>query len=208
MNQQTVASAINAPTAATEAGSLFAKSEIEAKEALEIFARAVGTAPTYETWITERTNWVNGYIEVKPNAKGEAADKAFSRFKDRLTDSYGISAPKSTNAAAEKKAAEREKKTAEIMAKHEKQTPTMLRAQLEAAYATLAKNPESKAANSVVKELRQVLKVKQSAENKAQGEELKTLRGAVKVEAGKCTDLDLLQSILDMLVEAIPTDEL
>jgi hypothetical protein len=208
MNQQTVASAIDAPTAATEAGSLFAKSEIEAKEALEIFARAVGTAPTYETWITERTNWVNGYIEVKPNAKGEAADKAFSRFKDRLTDSYGITAPKSTNAAAEKKAAEREKKTAEIMAKHEKQTPTMLRAQLEAAYATLAKNPESKAANSVVKELRQVLKVKQSAENKAQGEELKTLRGAVKVEAGKCTDLDLLQSILDMLVEAIPTDEL
>jgi hypothetical protein len=199
MNQQTVASAIDAPTAATEAGSLFAKSEIEAKEALEIFARAVGTAPTYETWITERTNWVNGYIEVKPNAKGEAADKAFSRFKDRLTDSYGISAPKSTNAAAEKKAAEREKKTAEIMAKHEKQTPNMLRAQLEAAYATLAKNPESKAANSVVKELRQVLKVKQSAENKAQGEELATARKHVKELVSKCTDISLLDQLVDLL---------
>jgi hypothetical protein len=208
MNQQTVASAINAPTAATEAGSLFAKSEIEAKEALEIFARAVGTAPTYETWITERTNWVNGYIEVKPNAKGEAADKAFSRFKDRLTDAFGISAPKSTNAAAEKKAAEREKKTAEIMEKHADQTPTMLRAQLEAAYSALAKNPESKIINNQVKELRQVLKVKQSADNKAQGEELKTLRGAVKIEAGKCTDLDLLQTVLDMLVDAIATDKL
>jgi len=199
MNQPTVASAINAPTAATEAGSLFAKSEIEAGEALKIFASAIGTEPTYETWIAERTNWVNGYLEVKPRSKGEAADKAFSRFKDRLTEAYGITAPKSTNAAAEKKAAEREKKTAEIMEKHADQTPTMLRAQLEAAYSALAKNPESKIINNQVKELRQVLKVKQSADNKAQGEELATARKHVKELVSKCTDIGLLDQLVDLL---------
>ena len=125
-----------------------------------------------------------------------------------LNELFGMVKPKSVSAGAEKKRAEREKKTAEVLAKHGDMTPTMIRAQMEAAYQTLAKNPTSKEAKKQVKELEQVLKVKQSAENKEHGEELKTLRAAVKAEAGKCTDLDILQQVLDILVDAIPEADL
>jgi hypothetical protein len=35
---------------ADQAGELFAKSEIDANQALELFARAVGTEPSFEVW--------------------------------------------------------------------------------------------------------------------------------------------------------------
>ena len=47
-----VAQAINATQAdlAKQSGELFAQSEIDAGQALELFAKSVGTEPTYEAW--------------------------------------------------------------------------------------------------------------------------------------------------------------
>ena len=75
---------------AIKSGEMFARSEIEATEALEVFARDVGTEPTYETWNAARIDFINGYVMVKPQAKGDASDKAFQRFKDRLVDRFDL----------------------------------------------------------------------------------------------------------------------
>ena len=95
---------------ANEAGKLFAVSELDAAKSLDIYARAIGEDPDYATWVANRTDWVNGYTEAKPQAKGNSADQAFARFARRLTDTYGINAPKAQTEAALKKAAEREAK--------------------------------------------------------------------------------------------------
>ena len=147
--------------------------------------------------------WVAGYVEANPDNTGNSADKAWSRFTGLLDDLFGLTKPSSSNPAAEKKRAEREKKNAELLAKHGDLTPTMIRAQMEAAYQTLAKNPTNKEAAKQVKELDKVLKVKQSAENKQHGEELAELRKQVKEAAGKCTDIGLLESVLVSLTSEL-----
>jgi hypothetical protein len=213
MEKSIIADSVSAITSdqaltAKDCGFRFARNQLDNLENAKEFATMLGTDPSFDQWEASRLQWVAGYVEANPENTGNAADKAWNRFTGLLDDLFGLTKPTSSNPAAEKKRAEREKKNAELLAKHGDLTPTMIRAQMEAAYQTLAKNPTNKEAIKQVKELDKVLKVKQSAENKEHGEELKTLRGAVKVEAGKCTDIDLLQSILDMLVDAIPTDEL
>jgi hypothetical protein len=213
MEKSIIADSVSAITSdqaltAKDCGFRFARNQLDNLENAKEFATMLGTDPSFDQWEASRLQWVAGYVEANPENTGNSADKAWSRFTGLLDDLFGLTKPSSSNPAAEKKRAEREKKNAELLAKHGDMTPTMIRAQMEAAYQTLAKNPTNKEAAKQVKELDKVLKVKQSAENKEHGEELKTLRGAVKVEAGKCTDIDLLQSILDMLVDAIPTDEL
>jgi uncharacterized protein YjbJ (UPF0337 family) len=193
---------------AKDCGFQYARNQLAVFENARDYAGMLGTDPTFDQWEAARISWVAGYVEANPANTGNAADKAWDRFSGLLNEFFGLVKPKAASAAAVKKAAEREKKTAEILAKHGDLTPTMIRAQMEAAYQTLAKNPTSKEAKKQVKELEQVLKVKQSAENKELGEELKALRGAVKTEAGKCTDLDILQQVLDILVDAIPEADL
>jgi uncharacterized protein YjbJ (UPF0337 family) len=203
-------SALSADQALTakDCGFQYARNQLAVFENGRDYASMLGTDPTFDQWEAGRLQWVSGYVEANPANTGNAADKAWNRFAGLLDEFFGLVKPKAISAAAEKKRAERDAKQKEVLAKHGDLTPTMIRAQMEAAYQTLAKNPTSKEAKKQVKELEQVLKVKQSAENKELGEELKTLRGAVKTEAGKCTDLDILQQVLDILVDAIPTDEL
>lgn len=186
---------------AKDCGFRFARNQLENLENAKDYASMIGTAPSFDQWEAGRLQWVSGYVEANPENTGNAADKAWNRFAGLLDELFGLTKPTSSNPAAEKKRAEREKKNAELLAKHGDMTPTMIRAQMEAAYQTLAKNPTNKEAAKQVKELDKVLKVKQSAENKELGEELKTLRAAVKAEAGKCTDLDILQQVLDILVD-------
>ena len=186
---------------AKDCGFQYARNQLAVFENGRDYAAMLGTDPTFDQWEAGRLQWVSGYVEANPANTGNAADKAWNRFAGLLDEFFGLSKPTSSNPAAEKKRAEREKKNAELLAKHGDMTPTMIRAQMEAAYQTLAKNPTNKEAAKQVKELDKVLKVKQSAENKEHGEELKALRGAVKAEAGKCTDLDILQQVLDILVD-------
>lgn len=213
MEKQIIAEQVSALSAdqaltAKDCGFQYARNQLAVFENGRDYASMLGTDPTFDQWEAGRLQWVSGYVEANPANTGNAADKAWNRFAGLLDEFFGLVKPKAVSAAATKKAAEREKKTAEILAKHGDLTPTMIRAQMEAAYQTLAKNPTSKEAKKQVKELEQVLKVKQSAENKEHGEELKTLRAAVKTEAGKCTDLDILQQVLDILVDAIPEADL
>ena len=48
-------------------------------------------------------------------------------------------------------------------------------------------------------ELDKVLKLRTSEENKAHGETLKQLRSQVREAAGKCTDIEKLEAVLELL---------
>lgn len=203
-------SALSADQALTakDCGFQYARNQLAVFENARDYAGMLGTDPTFDQWEAARLQWVSGYVEANPQNTGNAADKAWDRFSGLLNEFFGLSKPKATSAAAEKKRAEREKKTAELLAKHGDLTPTMIRAQMEAAYQTLAKNPTNKEAAKQVKELGKVLSVKQSAENKQHGEELRTARAAVKAEAGRSTSIEALDAALRILIEAVETDKL
>lgn len=205
MEKQIIAEQVSALSAdqmmeAKDAGFQFARNQLANLETARSYASMIGTDPTYNQWEAGRINWVSGYVEANPDNTGNSADKAWSRFAELLDTLFGLVKPKQDdNPAAIKKRIEREKKTAEILEKHGDLTPTMIRAQMEAAYQTLAKNPTNKEAMKQVKELDKVLKVKQSAENKEQGEQLSVARKHVKELVGKCTDIDLLDQLVDLL---------
>jgi hypothetical protein len=208
MEKSIIADSVSAITSdqaltAKDCGFRFARNQLDNLENAKEFATMLGTDPSFDQWEASRLQWVAGYVEANPENTGNAADKAWNRFTGLLDDLFGLTKPTSSNPAAEKKRAEREKKNAELLAKHGDMTPTMIRAQMEAAYQTLAKNPTNKEAAKQVKELDKVLKVKQSAENKQHGEELAELRKQVKEAAGKCTDIGLLESVLVSLTSEL-----
>lgn len=207
MEKSIIADSVSAITSdqaltAKDCGFRFARNQLDNLENAKEFATMLGTDPTFDQWEASRLQWVSGYVEANPDNTGNSADKAWSRFTGLLDDLFGLTKPTSSNPAAEKKRAEREKKNAELLAKHGDMTPTMIRAQMEAAYQTLAKNPTNKEAIKQVKELDKVLKVKQSAENKQHGEELAELRKDVKEAVTKCTQPEALQACLDILSAA------
>ena len=207
MEKTVIAEAVSALSSdqaltAKDCGFRFARNQLDNLENAKEFATMLGTDPTFDQWEASRLQWVAGYVEANPDNTGNAADKAWHRFAGLLDDLFGLTKPSSSNPAAEKKRAEREKKNAELLAKHGDMTPTMIRAQMEAAYQTLAKNPTNKEAAKQVKELDKVLKVKQSAENKQFGEELAELRKEVKEAVTKCTQPEALQACLDILEAA------
>jgi hypothetical protein len=204
MEKQIIAEQVSALSAdqaltAKDAGFQFARNQLANLETAKGYASMLGTDPSFDQWEAGRVSWVSGYMEANPDNTGNSADKAWNRFSGLLDELFGLVKPKSKSAAADKKRIEREKKNAEILEKHNDLTPTMIRAQMEAAYQTLAKNPTNKEAAKQVKELDKVLKVKQSAENKEHGEQLSVARKHVKELVGKCTDIDLLDQLVDLL---------
>jgi len=180
-------------------GSQASKLNFSTVENASNFARNVlGTEPTYEQWEYARKQWVAGYCDQNPQNTGEAADKAWFTFANQLNALFGLEKPKSTSVAAEKKAAEREKKAAELLSKHKDMTIADLNKQIELAYQTLAKKPSDKEAKKKANELEKVIKVKQSAENKAHGEVLKALRDEVNGETKICIDTKCLEEVLEV----------
>ena len=192
-----VSNPIENPSA--ESGKLFACSEIDASRALEMFARATGEAPTYANWIANRTEWVNGYTEAKPQAKGNSADQAFARFARRLNESFGIVAPKAQTEAAQKKAAEREAKAEKLAQKYADHTTAELTQHLRQAYELQAKNPTKKLAT--LKELEQVVKARTKLEEADTRAELKEAKAKLFELAKACNDLERIESACDVLDE-------
>ena len=197
MEKTLVAQAI--PSQASQAGALFAKSEIDAGQAMEIYARELGTEPTYTAWIANRTDWVNGYVSEKPQAKGNSAEQAFTRFARRLNESFGIVAPKAQTQASIKKANERAKKAEELAQKYESIPTHQLTENLRQAYELQAKNPTKKL--STLKELETILKARTKAQESESKEELKTARARLFALAKACTDVARIETACDVLDE-------
>lgn len=197
--QATIASQIVEPTiqAAADAGSMFARSEIGASESLESYARVLGTEPTYEHWNQCRVSWVNGYVATKPQAKGNSADQAFKRFKGRLADMFGIEVPKATSEAAEKKAAERAKKAAELEQRFSNVSDADLTTMLQRAYEDAAKNPTKKSA--VLGELQRAVKQRIKTTEIGNRSALKATRERLFKLARECLDPIRIEAAADVL---------
>ena len=207
MQKTVIAESVSALTAdqsltAKDCGFRFARNQLDNLENAKEFATMLGTDPTFDQWEASRLQWVAGYVEANPDNTGNAADKAWHRFTGLLDDLFGLTKPTSSNPAAEKKRAEREKKAAELLAKYQDVSPTELRSQIEHAYQVLSQNPTHKDSLKAVKELDKVLKVKQSAANKQFGEELAELRKEVKEAVTKCIQPEALHACLDILSAA------
>ena len=194
-------SALSADQALTakDCGFQFARNQLANVETANSYAAMLGTDPTFDQWEAGRISWVSGYVEANPLNTGNAADKAWNRFASMLDELFGLTKPKAASAAAIKKAAERAEKQEQLLAAYQNQTPTEIRAQIEHAYQVLSQNPSHKESLKKVKELDKVLKVKQSAANKQFGEELKELRSDVIDAVRKCTELEALSAVLDIL---------
>jgi len=186
---------------ADQAGELFAKSELDANQALELFARAVGTEPSFDTWTAKRVSFINAYVRIKPTAKGNSADKAFGRFSTRVVEAFGIVIPKATNSGAIAKREQRAQAEEKLLAKHRQATPTLLKSQLKAAYQTLADQPTSAKLKAQTKELEKVLKIKTKDSDTQERQELKVLRDELREAMKNCADTDKLQQAIDILAD-------
>jgi flagellar biosynthesis GTPase FlhF len=200
----TVAEAVHALSfeqrnAAYTQGSSYSRNRLEFDGIVKAAAVTLGDNPSFEQWVEYSDEFKAGYIHDNPDNTGNAADAAWTRFAKQLDEKYGLTKPKSTSAAAEKKAAERAAKTEQLLEKHKDATAHDLRSQLEKVYMAMAKNPTNKELRKTQKELDAVLKAKTSEENKAHGEQLKALRSQVREAAGKCTDIEQLEAALDCL---------
>lgn len=196
MNQKTIVAQV-AQSGAFQAGSKFAQSEIDAGASLEAFASDVGTEPTYALWIAKRTDWVNGYVATKPQAKGNSADQAFARFVKRLTDAYGLTAPKSTSEAAQKKALERAKKAQELSDRFSQYSDSDITGMLQQAYQKQAEHPTHKSA--VLGDLIKVSKQRAKVRDAETRDDLKAARQRLYDMARACTDIERINAAADVL---------
>lgn len=207
MNEKTtVAAAVEAlsfddKNAAYEQGGRYAKNKLESFHIAQDAARTLGTNPSYERWENYRMEWVAGHVHANPDLAGNSHDAAWSEFAAKLNSLFGLKKPDSKSLGAEKKRAEREKANEALLQKYEDVPAIHLRDQLAKTYEQMAKNPENKDLKKKQKELDKVLKLKTSEENKAHGEELRKLRTQVKDAAAKCTDIEKLEAVLEILDE-------
>jgi len=213
MNVQPIASAINVLSEgqaeqAKNAGSLFAQSEVNVSKAFEQFATALTTKPTFEIYEAARVEWVSGYLAIKPNLKADSCNQAFKRFKDRLVQtiqfdvdlgSLKAEKPKSNNPVALKKAQERETKKEQTLATFEHMPTDQVRAELSKAFATLASKPDSKVAESAVKNLKAVLKERTKDDTATLKAEVKELKQTIRGLLAGCSDIERLETVIEVL---------
>jgi len=186
-------------TIAADCGKSFAKNKFEKLEIARSYSRMLGTSPTYEQWESARVNWVSGHAEENPELTGNAHDAAWNEFATLLNSLFGQTKPKSTNPVSTKKADERAKKAEDLLEKYKDVKVYELRDMLTKSFEALAKNPENKDNKKKNKEVDQALKLRTTEENKAHGEELKTLRTQAKELVGKCTDIEKLEAVMEIL---------
>jgi hypothetical protein len=186
---------------AADCGKSFAKNKLERMEIARSYSRMLGTDPTYDQWEAGRIKWITGHAEENPDLTGNAHDAAWGEFASLLSALFGQTKPTSTNPVSVKKAEERANKIEALLEKHADKKAWDLRHELAETFKALAKNPENKETKKLNKELETVLKHVSSEENKAHGEQLKTLRAEVKEKAQKCTDIEKLEAVLEILDE-------
>ena len=184
---------------AADCGKSYAKNKLERMEIARSYSRMLGTSPTFEQWESARINWVSGHAEENPEVTGNAHDAAWNEFATLLNSLFGQTKPRSTNPVSTKKAEERAQANEKLLAKYEDSKVYELKDKRVKNYEALSKNPDNKDFKKTEKELNQILKLRTTEENKAHGEALKALRTQAKELAGKCTDIEKLEAVIDIL---------
>ena len=193
--------------AAFAAGAGEAKTSLDRLASAEGYARALGSNPTFLQWESMRAKWVEGYHSVKPDTSSNAGDKAFNGFAKYLSELYGIDKPKSTSAAAVKKAEERKAAVAKLEEKYQDQDLPQIMQQLEKQYEKLAKSPSDSQAEKKIKELKKIEKIRASDEKAELAEEIKQLKEEIRGMLSKLRNVDALREVHDCLSQYVSDEE-
>lgn len=177
-------------------GSRFARNKMDRVLIAQDMAASMGTSPTFEQWEQHRKWFVDGYVAENPQNTSAAADTAWSEFAKLLEALFGMTKPKSTTAAAQKKQGERAKQREELLAAYQTDDAHEVREKLQAAYQTAASDPSNKVAQKAIKNLNMVLKAKTADEDKAAREELAELKKQVRAAVSDCESIETLQAAL------------
>ena len=191
---------------AAEIGGRYARTKFERADCARSYALILGTDPTLAQWEALRTDWVRGYMEEHPDNTGGTADAAWADFAQLLKLNHGLEKPRSTSAAATKKAAERENKRKATLAAHAGRTTEQVKNDLAAAFQTLATDPLNKNAASAVKNLQVVLKERTKGEQAAERDEIAGLRKDIRGRLGRCDDVATLYGVLAALDDWAETE--
>ena len=180
-------------------GSRFARNKMDRILIAQDMAASMGTEPTFDQWEQHRRWFLDGYTSENPSNTSAAADSAWAEFAALLDGMFSLTKPKSTSAAAEKKAGERNKKREELLAAYQDQSADEVQQKLVAAYQTAASEPTNKVAQKAIKNLSTVLKAKTADDDKAKREALASLKKQIREALAECDDIDALETALAAL---------
>lgn len=180
-------------------GSRFARNKMDRILIAQDMAASMGTAPTYEQWEQHRRWFLDGYTAENPSNTSAAADSAWGEFAKLLEALFGLSKPKSSSIAAEKKASERSQKREELLNAYADKSADDVQQQLAAAYQTAATDPSNKTAQKAIKNLKTVLKAKTADEDKQQREAVTALKKQIREKLADCENTEALEAALAAL---------
>jgi type II secretory ATPase GspE/PulE/Tfp pilus assembly ATPase PilB-like protein len=167
------------------------EADLGMEKASMMLAELLGTAPTYACWEATRSAWLRKYLNRKPNANEESADRAWSRLAKRMEKETGLTKPAKPSAEAQRKASKREEEKKALMSVVDSQLEQML-----AAYK--ADDEFAKAAK-----VKAEMKRRSEEANKDQLEYAKELRADIAKRVKVVTDVALLEQIQAMLPELV-----
>ena len=159
-----------------------------------MLAEIMGIKPSFAQWEAVRTAWLRKYMNRKPNANEESADRAWSRLAKRMEKETGLTKPAKPSAEAQRKASKRDEE--------KKVLQSMVDSQLEEMLAAYKADDEFAKASKVKAE------IKRRAEetNKADIELAKEMRADIIKRIKLVTDISLLAQIQDVLPE-LPSED-
>ena len=159
-----------------------------------MLAELMGTNPAYAKWEAIRTAWLRKYMNRKPNANEESADRAWSRLAKRMEKEVGLTKPAKPSAEAQRKASKRDEE--------KKVLQSMVDSQLEQMLAAYKAEDEFAKASKVKAELKR----RADEANKHDIEYAKELRADIIKRIKLVTDISLLTQIQDVLPD-LPVDD-
>jgi len=182
------------------AAAAVAESDSAKDEALETFARVIGTAPTFAMYTEAQKVFQAGYIQAMPGISPDALSKRTGRFFSDLLKSYGIKRPESHDPAAEKKREQREAAKAALLAKFKGVDPAKIKESIKAGYAKLGAGvPDHAEVKKAVKEAETALRLMTADETEAFNKQKAALASSIKEAVKTCTDLNKLVAALKAL---------
>lgn len=198
-----VAAAIGAITtsqakSAQEIGVRFYTAGMEKLRIAEDYSKLIGSQPSFLIWMAYRAEWIDGYNHARPGIVGNTGDSAWNDF-EKLLLPFGLQRPTSSSVSAKKKAKERSSKELKLLERYENKSTDdlvgMRRLALEKAAAG------SDAAEKIADELKRVIRVRTKDETKETNKLLVDLRKSIRTAAGKCKDVEKLETVLDILAD-------
>ena len=182
------------------AAAAVAESDNAEAEAEETYARIMGNAPTLAMYVMAQKLFQTGYMQTVPAVSPDALSKRTSRFFSDVLRNFGMTKPKSEDPAAQKKAEQREKQRADILAAYKGKAPKQIKEEIAQAYAKLAAGvPDSAEVKKELKKAETALREMTAAETEAFKKQKAALVSSITEAVKKCADLAKLTKALEAL---------